>query len=133
MKHLPSTALGAIIAGAAMALATGVMAQTAPSGPQSSAHPSSVAAPAVKPGDETGSKLSRALFARPEAWARSPGDAQLPTAVDRRFASDRVVGSVGYLCGLDSHAFGDPGSRGPASGFDREDTFLGAKLSYAFK
>ena len=96
-------------------------------------HPGSVAAAKVKPAEEVASKLSRALFARPEAWARSPGDAQLPTALDRRFASDRVVGQVGYLCGLDSHAFGDPGSRGPASGFDREDTFLGAKLSYAFK
>ena len=127
----PRTAGAAIIASAALALTTAAVAQTSPNG--ASARPSPAAQATVKAGDETATKLSRALFARPEAWTRAPGDAQLPTAVDRRFASDRVVGSVGYLCGLDSHAFGDAESRGPASGFDREDTFLGAKLSYAFK
>lgn len=128
--HSPRWAGAVIIASAAMALATAATAQTAPGEPPTQPSP---AATTVKAGDETASRLSRALFSRPEAWTTAPGDAQLPTAVDRRFASDRVVGSVGYLCGLDSHAFGDAESRGPASGFDREDTFLGAKLSYAFK
>ncbi len=53
------------------------------------------------------------------------------TALDSDFGSrGGVTGSVGYLCGL------QPGpymSSSPASSADAEGTFLGAKLSLAFK
>ncbi|HUZ11854.1 MAG TPA: hypothetical protein VMU93_03255 [Caulobacteraceae bacterium] len=73
-------------------------------------------------------ELAHALYSRPSRWARAPGDVQLPTALDQSFASHRVVGSAGYLCGLG----GRSESAGPASSLGREDTFLGGKLTYAF-
>ena len=52
------------------------------------------------------------------------------TAIDRRFASDTMTGSVGYLCGLQP---GPNESGGVASAFDPAGTFLGGKLTLAFK
>ncbi len=52
------------------------------------------------------------------------------TAIDHRFASDSMVGSVGYLCGLQP---GPNESGGVASTFDPAGTFLGGKLTLAFK
>ena len=80
----------------------------------------------------TAADLARAVFAHPDVGAATVRDVPLPTAIDHRFAADGATASVGYLCGLDSHAFGD-GTAGPASSFDREDTFLGAKLSVAIR
>ena len=55
------------------------------------------------------------------------------TAVDHRFSPDGVVGSVGYLCGIDGLARDGEGGAGPASTFGHQGTFLGASLGYAFK
>ncbi len=53
------------------------------------------------------------------------------TAVDHTFAQAGVVGSLGYLCGIDKvQPRYDAG--GPASTYGRAGTFLGAKVSYAF-
>ena len=74
----------------------------------------------------------RAPLARPYAEADALQDAVLPrTAVDHRFASGGMVGSVGYLCGVNNTA---PGASdgGPASSYGRGTTFLGAKLSLPF-
>lgn len=52
------------------------------------------------------------------------------TSLDRRFAEDDAVGSVGFLCGLQpSHDFSGGAS---AYGSDPQGRFLGAKLSRAF-
>ncbi len=68
-------------------------------------------------------------YARPDA-PTAPGVAK--TSVDHRFGSDGVVGSVGYLCGVNSVAPGADEQRGPASAYGGGSTYLGAKLSYAF-
>ena len=54
------------------------------------------------------------------------------TSIDRSLASNRVIGSVGYLCGVDSFAPGADENGGPASSYGRGSTYLGAKLSYRF-
>lgn len=59
-----------------------------------------------------------------------PGVAR--TAVDHSFAPRGLVGSMGYLCGVNSSAPGAEDIGGPASSYGRGTTFLGAKLSYAF-
>ncbi|MDB5453171.1 MAG: hypothetical protein JWO33_1749 [Caulobacteraceae bacterium] len=49
------------------------------------------------------------------------------TAVDRRFASDDLTGSLGFLCGI------EPGFKeNGVTGSDPHGRFLGAKLSYGF-
>ena len=68
-------------------------------------------------------------YARPDARGE-PGVAK--TSIDRRFGSDGGVGSVGYLCGVNSIAPGADEQRGPASAYGSGSTYLGAKLSYAF-
>lgn len=53
------------------------------------------------------------------------------TAIDRRFSSrDDLIGSVGFLCGLQP-GHGDSGGAA-AYGIDPHGRFLGAKLSIAF-
>ncbi len=52
------------------------------------------------------------------------------TSVDHTFGPDQVTASVGYLCGLQPPSDRTPG---PASTFGPISTFLGAKLTYAFK
>ena len=53
------------------------------------------------------------------------------TAIDHSFAQPGLVGSLGYLCGIDKvQPRYDAG--GPASTYGRAGTFLGAKISYAF-
>ncbi len=59
-----------------------------------------------------------------------PGVAR--TAVDHSFAPRGLVGSMGYLCGVNSSAPGAEDIGGPASSYGKGTTFLGAKLSYAF-
>lgn len=51
------------------------------------------------------------------------------TAIDHRFASE-ALGSVGYLCGRQPGPHEDSG---PASASGPEGTFLGGKLSLAFR
>lgn len=60
---------------------------------------------------------------------RAAGVAQ--TSVDHRFA-DRLVGQIGFLCGLHS-GVGDDDGAAAMRGADSEGRFLGAKLSFAFK
>ncbi len=69
-------------------------------------------------------------YARPDAPGE-PGVAK--TSVDRRIGADGLVGSVGYLCGVNSIAPGADEQRGPASAYGSGSTYLGAKLSYAFR
>ena len=52
------------------------------------------------------------------------------TSVDHAFGPQQVTASVGYLCGLQPPSDRTPG---PASTFGPISTFLGAKLTYAFK
>ncbi|MFI4976529.1 MAG: hypothetical protein ACHP84_18495 [Caulobacterales bacterium] len=56
------------------------------------------------------------------------------TQIDHRFARDGLVGSAGYMCGIDGVV---PDTNltggGPASTFGRQGTFLGARLGYSFK
>ncbi len=54
------------------------------------------------------------------------------TAIDRRLVSDRVTGSLGFLCGLHA-AVGDDIGAAAMRGSDPQGKFLGAKLSFAFK
>ena len=80
------------------------------------------------------SDLARAVFApRPKAGAPFAPETQLPTAVSRKLDSDRVIGQLGYLCGLDSEGRDLASRGGPASSFDKVDTFLGAKLTIAIR
>lgn len=66
--------------------------------------------------------------------ANSPGPTvQARTALDHRFAPDGVVGSVGYLCGIDGLARDGEAGGGPTSTFGHQGTFLGASLGYAFR
>lgn len=68
----------------------------------------------------------------PVSTGRAPGVAK--TALDHHFASDGVVGQVGYLCGIDKYAPDSYQSGGgPNSGFGKQGTFLGASLGVSFK
>jgi hypothetical protein len=79
---------------------------------------------------------SAAQASRPLAPARyadagpalPPGVAR--TQIDYRFAPRDMVGSLGYLCGLEP---GPNEAGGPVSASDPVGTFLGAKLSLAFR
>ncbi len=52
------------------------------------------------------------------------------TSLDHTFGPQPVTASVGYLCGLEPPSDRTPG---PASTFGPISTFLGGKLTYAFK
>jgi hypothetical protein len=52
------------------------------------------------------------------------------TSIDHTFGPQQVTASVGYLCGLQPPSDRTPG---PASTFGPISTFLGGKLTYAFK
>jgi hypothetical protein len=113
-----------------IALGAAGLAGVALADPPAPVTPAPVAAPPAKAA--TADDLARAVFAHPDTREAARPEVTMPTAVDRHFAADSAVASVGYLCGLDSHAFGE-GVAGPASSFEREDTFLGAKLSVAIR
>ncbi|HEX5377121.1 MAG TPA: hypothetical protein VFW47_01030 [Phenylobacterium sp.] len=53
------------------------------------------------------------------------------TSVDHRFAGDDVVGSFGFLCGLQPSR--DGGGGAAAYGVDPNGRFLGAKLRFTFR
>lgn len=61
--------------------------------------------------------------------ARIPGVAR--TSVDRKLAKDDVIGSLGFLCGLEPGS-GDKGLAA-ARGYDPSGRFVGAKLRFAFR
>ena len=114
-----------------LALATAVLALAASASAQV-VSPSATPAPArpglvlPRPGDGFG------LSYTPVSTGRAPGVAK--TALDHRFASDGVVGQVGYLCGIDKYAPDSYQSGGgPNSGFGKQGTFLGASLGVSFK
>lgn len=67
-------------------------------------------------------------YANPEP-ARIPGVAR--TSVDRKLASEDVIGSLGFLCGLEPGS-GDKGIAA-ARGYDPSGRFVGAKLRFAFR
>jgi hypothetical protein len=75
--------------------------------------------------------VQRAALVRPYAQADAAGASLPRTAIDHRFALDRLVGSAGFLCGLRP---GHTESGGAAAhGFDPQGRFLGAKLRFAFR
>lgn len=82
------------------------------------------AAPAI---DLTAPRTPLAVSYAQSVALREAGVAR--TSVDRRFARDGLVGSVGFLCGLQPRLDENSGS---AYGFDPHGRFLGAKLSRAF-
>jgi hypothetical protein len=63
-----------------------------------------------------------------------PASADAPlanrTSVEHTFGPEQVTASIGYLCGLQPPSDRTPG---PASTFGPVSTFLGGKLTYAFK
>lgn len=65
----------------------------------------------------------------------NPGPARIPgvarTSVDRKLAKDDVIGSLGFLCGLEPGS-GDKGLAA-ARGYDPSGRFVGAKLRFAFR
>ena len=80
------------------------------------------------------SDLNAAAFAAPYTRAGETGQAGVArTSVDHRFAPGGLVGSLGYLCGVNSFAPGASENTGPASSFGRATTYLGAKLSLTFR
>ena len=80
------------------------------------------------------SDLYAVAFAAPYARTAEPGQAGVArTSVDHRFSSAGLVGSLGYLCGVNSFAAGANADTGPASSFGRASTYLGAKLSLPFR
>ena len=70
-------------------------------------------------------------YVQASAQSLPPGVAR--TSVDHSFSPRGLTGSAGYLCGVNSSAPGAEDIGGPASSFGRGTTFLGAKLSYAFR
>lgn len=61
---------------------------------------------------------------------RIPGVAK--TAIDRHFDDPGVVGSVGFLCGLEAGAERQSGAAA-IRGYDPSGRFVGAKLRLAFR
>ncbi len=55
------------------------------------------------------------------------------TAIDHRFSRNGLVGSVGYLCGIETFAPGVDENRGAEAGYGRQSTFLGARISLPFR
>ena len=64
---------------------------------------------------------------RPAATGEPPANR---TSVEHTFGPQKITAAVGYLCGLEPLSDRTPG---PASTFGPISTFLGAKLTYAFK
>ncbi|HSV03190.1 MAG TPA: hypothetical protein VLI41_08285 [Phenylobacterium sp.] len=89
------------------------------------------------PSDADGAqRLAQAVRPRVEpAVAPGPAEARLAgvaqTSIARRFADDRVTGSLGFLCGRPDEA-GETGRETPL-GSDPHGRFLGARLSIALR
>jgi hypothetical protein len=122
MRNSMQFALGLV----GLALAGAAHAQTA--GPPAAAPSLGVIAWTTPPKiDLADPRLSLATPYAQRATDATPGMPK--TAIDHRFASEDLVGAVGYLCGLQS----GPNEGGPASAFDPEGTFLGGQLKLAFR
>ncbi|HEX7761556.1 MAG TPA: hypothetical protein VF459_18760 [Caulobacteraceae bacterium] len=123
-----------ILSGVALTLATTVSAQTAI---RTDASAALTAAAFGKPTGPPATDLSASRRLPTVSYAGAPilrHDGVAKTAIDHRFDADGVVGSVGYLCGMD-HLAPDTNlsGGGPTSGFGRQGTFLGASLGYSFR
>ncbi len=103
----------ALLALTALAAAASAHAETAPIS----------LAPALKPLNLSDARVSIG----PPPTGAPPANR---TSVEQRFGPDAMMGSLGFLCGLEPHSDRSPG---PASTFGPVGTFLGGKLSYAFK
>ena len=115
-----------MLAAAILAVAGSAQAQSAP--PQPSAALPQYRVEAARPAIELAAPRTAVGTSFAEATAlREAGVAR--TSLDRRFARDGLVGSVGFLCGLQPRL--DEAS-GSAYGLDPHGRFLGAKLSRAF-
>ncbi|THD81258.1 MAG: hypothetical protein E7812_05030 [Phenylobacterium sp.] len=87
----------------------------------------------------SGAKASSAMLSSPApaigvAYAQAPPERPAgvaTTAIDHSFDRKGVVGSVGFLCGLDSR-LDNAGGMG-AFGTDPQGRFVGAKLHLAFR
>ncbi len=74
---------------------------------------------------------ARVSIGRPASESAGPAPSVTNrTSVDHSFGPQNVTASVGYLCGLEPPSDRTPG---PASTFGPISTFLGGKLTYAFK
>ena len=121
----PSLRRPLILAAAILAAAGAAEAQTAPQ--QTAALPQYRIAPAGPAIDLSAPRTTVGLtFAQANAL-REAGVAR--TSLDRHLTRDGLVGSVGFLCGLQPRL--DEAS-GSAYGLDPHGRFLGAKLSRAF-
>ncbi len=138
---MPSRLLILILAGAVMSSASAAGAQTVSSAPRSAAPVGASAALTAaafsKPSGQSFVDRSGAARSSTISYAGAPTlrhDGVAKTALDHRFDADGVVGSVGYLCGMD-HLAPDTNlsGGGPTSGFGRQGTFLGASLGYSFR
>ena len=121
----PSLRWSLILAAAILAVAGVAQAQTAPlpsvALPQYRIAPTGPAIDLAAPRTAVGLTFAQANALREAGIAR--------TSLDRHFAPGGLVGSVGFLCGLQPRL--DEAS-GSAYGLDPHGRFLGAKLSRAF-
>jgi hypothetical protein len=121
---------------AGFALAGVAAAITAPLGLHAQTMPQQAIAPldrhaSLVPNSETTSSAAPVWIYIPGSeWDDGPGR----TAIDHAFAPASLVGSVGYLCHGDSPPLGSrTEDMDISSRPSRQDSFLGATLSYAFK
>jgi hypothetical protein len=93
--------------------------------------PSLALAQAVRPGLAEGPAVKLSLDPKSaEAHAlKRAGIAK--TAIDRRLSGDEVMGSLGFLCGIQPGA--DRNGAAAARGVDPNGRFVGAKLRLAFR
>ena len=107
---------------AALALAGGASAQSAPDQAPSHPAPLRLALPPL-------------ALSRPDVLSGSEATAsQGRTEVDHRFGRDGPVAQVGYLCGLGGIGPDSaPPGGGPSSLWNHQGTFLGASVGYGFR
>jgi hypothetical protein len=93
--------------------------------------PSQALARAVRPGLADGPAVKLSLDPKSaEAHAlKRAGIAK--TAIDRRLSGEEVMGSLGFLCGIQPGA--DRNGAAAARGVDPNGRFVGAKLRLAFR
>ena len=101
--------------------------------PTASAEPASgvaaLLAAAVRPGPQQPSFAAIPTPSSRQRDARPEGVAQ--TSIERRFASERVTGSLGFLCGRPDNLSGSGGAT--VFGTDPHGRFVGARLSIALR
>ena len=126
VRSIRRAALGFLVVGAVLALASGANSQTsATSAPRDTA----VADALRRAVTVSGPHAPISLANQQSSPVLVEGVAQ--TAVDHRFGAGGLVGSAGFLCGL--HPGPDNNGAATAYGYDPQGRFVGAKLSIAFK